>query len=270
MTTRATICALLSLVITLSMLGCSRHAVMTRPFPGMIAIPAGRFVRGSNKVDAFEQAKELGSKPWYRDEYPEHQLDLPLFYIDRYEVTNADYKGFIDATGWRPPASFIDHAVPPGLERFPVSHVNWYEAERYCFWKGKRLPSEAEWEKAARGTDGREFPWGNHFDKEKFNSGNSERGDFLPVGSFTANASPYGVMDMAGNVWEWTSDWYKAYPNATYQTEAYGVKQKVFRGGAGSGVGHYALPLFYRAAYRSSSVPEGAFSDLGFRCAKSP
>ena len=258
--------------------GCAMRASAPVAPRGMVPVPAGRFVRGSNKIDEFQQAGELGSKkPWYKDEYPQHEMSLPLFYIDEHEVTNAEYKVFIDATEWRAPDYFIDRAVPPGKEDYPVANVNWYEAERYCRFRGKRLPTEAEWEKAARGTDGREFPWGDDFDRIKQNADGSSRrgeeaasGDIAPVGSFKEGASPYGVMEMAGNVWEWTSDWYRPYANTTFQSELFGEKQKVFRGGGGGRVGHYVLPLFYRTAYRSSIAPENAFSDLGFRCATSP
>ncbi|MFQ5596716.1 MAG: formylglycine-generating enzyme family protein [Nitrospiria bacterium] len=241
------------------------------PPPGMVAISAGTFLRGSDKVDVNQQASELGTlKPWYLDEHPAHQLHLPLFYIDKFEVTNTEYKLFIDATHSRPPVSFFGRSFPPGRQQYPVTDINWYEASRYCEWKGKRLPTEAEWEKAARGTDGREFPWGNDYDKKKLNAGDSGIGDIAPIGSFQEGASPYGVMDMSGNVWEWTADWYQPYPDSTYQAELFGEKQKVFRGGGWGGIGHYALPLFYRTAYRSSIPPEEAYADLGFRCAKSP
>ncbi len=260
------------LVIALSLSNGSVMASTVSPPRGMVPVPAGRFIRGSNKIDAFQQAKELGSKkPWYKDEYPQHEINLPFFYIDQYEVTNAEYKVFIDATDWRPPPYFKNGSVPPGAENYPVSNINWYEADRYCQWAEKRLPTEAEWEKAARGPDGREFPWGDDFEKIKKNAANDPNaGEIAPVGSFIESMSPYGVMDMAGNVWEWTSDWYRPYPNATFETELFGQKQKVFKGGGGGRVGHYVLPLFYRGAYRSSIAPEQAFSDLGFRCAKSP
>ncbi len=239
--------------------------------PPMVLIPEGPFIRGSNKIDKFQQAKELGSKkPWYKDEAPQHEISLPRFYIDQFEVTNAEYKLFIDADHWRAPSYFIKHMIPSGQENFPVSNINWYEADRYCHWKGKRPPTEAEWEKAARGTDGREFPWGDNFETIKKAANDKQSGDIVPVGSFEEGKSPYGVMDMAGNVWEWTSDWYQAYPNATFQTPLFGEKQKVFRGGGGGRVGHYILPLFYRTSYRSSVPPEIAFADLGFRCAVSP
>ncbi len=250
--------------------GCALKAAPARAPRGMVSVTAGRFIRGSNRVDEFQQASEMGSKkPWYKDESPQHEISLPLFYIDRYEVTNVEYKFFIDATQWRSPPHFLDRKIPNGRERFPISQVNWYEAERYCRWRGKRLPSEAEWEKAARGTDGREFPWGNDFELIKQNADAPDSGDVAVVGSFIESMSPYGAMDMAGNVWEWTSDWYAPYPNGTFKSPLFGEKQKVFKGGGGGRVGHYALPLFYRSAYRSSTAPEQAFADLGFRCAKS-
>jgi formylglycine-generating enzyme required for sulfatase activity len=237
----------------------------------MVAIPAGEFIRGSDKVDVNQQASELGStKPWYLDEHPQHKMFLPLFYIDRHEVTNAQYKAFIDAAKAKPPVYFFGRTIPPGRENHPVTDVSWYEADHFCRWNGKRLPTEAEWEKAARGSDGREFPWGEGYDKKKLNAGDSGVGDIIKVGSLKEGASPYGVMDMSGNVWEWTDDWYQPYPNSKYQSDLFGEKQKVFRGGGWGGVGHYSLPLFYRAAYRSSVPPEDAYADLGFRCAKSP
>lgn len=249
--------------------GCSLQS--PPPPPEMVAVPAGEFISGSDKTDVDHMGSELGSaKPWYLDEHPQRKIRLPLFFIDRYEVTNAQYKAFIDATRARPPVYFYIRSIPPGRESYPVTDVNWYEADHYCRWAGKRLPTEAEWEKAARGPDGREFPWGNTFDPKKANVGDSGIGDVAPVGSFKEGASPYGAMDMAGNVWEWTDSWYQAYPGGTYQSPFFGEKQKVFRGGGWGGSGHYALPLFYRGAYRSSLPPEEGYADLGFRCAKSP
>ena len=237
----------------------------------MILIPAGEFIRGSDKVDLEHQAGEMGSaKPWYLDEHPQHKFYLPLFYIDRYEVTNAQYKRFIDAVRARPPVYFYIRSVPPGRDHLPVTDLNWYDADRYCRWIGKRLPTEAEWEKAARGIDGREYPWGDAFDPKKANVGDAGPGDLTPVGAYREGASPYGVMDMAGNVWEWTADWYQPYPGGDYQSALFGEKQKIFRGGGWGGAGHYAIPLFYRTAYRSSIPPEEGYADLGFRCAKSP
>ncbi|MEO5656901.1 MAG: formylglycine-generating enzyme family protein [Nitrospiria bacterium] len=251
--------------VILGLAACQRSAP-----DGMIPIPGGPFPMGSDRVDERGEGGEFGlAKPLYLDEHPRHEVNLPTYYIDRYEVTNADYGRYVEATQARPPKSWPNGRVPPGRERYPVTHVNWYEAEQYCRWAGKRLPTEAEWEKAARGTDGREYPWGNEFDPKKANTGGAGVGDLAPVGSFPQGKSPYGVEDLAGNVWEWTADWYQPYPGATYESKDFGRKVKILRGSSWGGTGHYALPLFYRSAYRFYIAPEMGFADAGFRCAKS-
>ena len=265
---------LFSILSCLAVLGGCVQRSLSGPVPppDMILIPAGPFIMGSNKEDTKHQGAEFGSaKPWYLDEHPEHHVTLPDYFIDRFEVTNSLYLRLVEATKSRPPNFWIGGRYPAGQENFPVTGVNWYEAERYCRWAGKSLPTEAEWEKAARGTNGREFPWGDTFDPKKANTGASGFERLLPVGSFPEGVSPYGVHDLSGNAWEWVADWYQPYPGSTDKNPLYGEKNKVFRGGGygGSG-GHYALPIFYRAAYRSSIPPEEAYMDLGFRCAKSP
>ncbi len=152
---------------------------------------------------------------------------------------------------------------------FPVTGISWQYAHDYCEWAGKRLPSELEWEKAARGTEGLEFPWGNDWNTAITNTGDDSDWEdgIAPVGSYPHNKSPYGAYDMAGNVWEWTNDWYHPYPNSTYKSENFGEKMKVIRGGGG-GVGHYALSYFFRGATRQFADPNMMGEDVGFRCAK--
>jgi formylglycine-generating enzyme required for sulfatase activity len=155
------------------------------------------------------------------------------------------------------------------LDKLPVGGINWFDAREFCQWRGARLPTEAEWEKAARGPDGLEYPWGNEWNPQTTNTGDDgewEEG-IVPAGSYAHNKSPYGVYDMSGNVWEWVDDWYEPYPNSTYQSEMFGRKKRVIRGGGG-GIGHYAISYFFRGATRQFSEPEMESDDVGFRCAK--
>ncbi len=151
---------------------------------------------------------------------------------------------------------------------FPVTGISWYYAYSYCRWRNKRLPTEMEWEKAARGPNGLEYPWGNDWDTAITNTGDDHDWEdgIAPTGSYPLNKSPYGAYDMAGNVWEWVDDWYHPYPDTTYQSENFGEKMKIIRGGGG-GIGHYALSYFFRGATRQFAEPTMAGEDVGFRCA---
>jgi formylglycine-generating enzyme required for sulfatase activity len=145
----------------------------------MLEVPAGKFLYGEEKTEV--ETKE--------------------FYIDKYPVTNAEYKVFVDATGHPDPAHWRNRTWPTGKENHPVVEVNWKSAAAYAEWAGKRLPTDEEWEKAARGTDGRTWPWGDEWDIKK---ANVFSGDTTPVGQYSPQGdSPYGAVDMAGNVWEW-------------------------------------------------------------------
>lgn len=157
------------------------------------------------------------------------------------------------------------------FDNLPVTGVTWRQADAYCQMNDKRLPTEAEWEKAARGSQGVEFPWGNDWDESKLNAGSGEGWEHhvAPVGSYPQGVSPYGVHDMAGNVMEWTADWYKPYPGNEYESEDYGEEMRVVRGGGWGGLGHYVISHFYRTTYRFNMRPGYTFVDLGFRCAKS-
>ena len=157
-----------------------------------------------------------------------------------------------------------------GMDDIPVTGITWENARAYCAWKGKRLPSEAEWEKAARGEKGLIFPWGNEWDESKLNAGENEDWPlgFAPVNAYEQGRSPYGVYNMSGNVMEWVADWYGPYDGSNHKTEAFGREYKVVRGGGWGGEGHYAITHFYRAAYRFYLKPTATYVDLGFRCAK--
>jgi len=280
----------------------------------MVLVPAGPFVRGSNRVDHSGKQQEYGLvKPLFLDEHPEQTVELPAYLIDTYEVSNAMYKRFVVETGQAEPAEWSQNGYnlrperlratdletlrwiaseyfrfdldlrsmrKPQLlrlmarrqatqDRLPVTGVNWYQADAYCRWAGKRLPTEAEWEKAARGTQGLEYPWGNDWDTALANIGDDVEweGGIAPVGSYPGNRSPFGVYDMAGNVWEWVADWYQPYPGSDYRSEDFGEINKVLRGGGG-GVGHYSLSFFFRSAMRGYVPPDTQSADVGFRCAR--
>jgi iron(II)-dependent oxidoreductase len=184
-------------------------------------------------------------------------------------VTNVEYKRFVDATGYRVPDHWQNGQIPRGKENHPVVYVSWDEAAAYAQWAGKRLPAEAEWEKAARGTDGRKYPWGNQFDAARCNTSESKVRDTTPVGEYSPQGdSPYGVSDMAGNVSEWAADWYDENyyaqsPTRNPQGPPSG-QYKVLRGGA-----WYSDKDFARVSFRDNVLPTFREGYVGFRCVKS-
>jgi formylglycine-generating enzyme required for sulfatase activity len=228
----------------------------------MVLVPAGEFIMGSEKYD---------------EEKPQHQVYLDAFHIDKYEVTNTLFQRFVQATGHRTQAERVgDRAIwraprgsgsgIAGLEQHPVVRVSQEDAKAYCTWAGKRLPTEAEWEKAARGTDGRTYPWGNQLDSRQGNFDEKNHGT-VPVGSYEGGKSPYGAYDMAGNVNEWVADWYDANyyrnsPARNPQGPASGDLVVVRGGGWGSGASSV------RAPGRGRGAPEARNDHIGFRCAK--
>jgi formylglycine-generating enzyme required for sulfatase activity len=246
-----------------------------RPEPppeGMVRIPAGAFIMGSNRTDDEGLGPQMGLvRPLYQDEHPERRVTLPDYFIDRFETTNREYLEFLRATRWPAPPQWQGDRFPEGKADHPVAHVTWFDADAYCSWRGKRLPTEAEWEKAARASDGRDYPWGNAFDAARANTGESEFDDTVPVGRYEAGKSPYGLYDMAGNVTEWTQDWFQPYPGSPHPPgPLHGERFKVLRGGSwGGGGGHYAMGIFYRSAHRLFGEPAGRYPDTGFRCARS-
>ncbi|MFY9269243.1 MAG: SUMF1/EgtB/PvdO family nonheme iron enzyme [Candidatus Manganitrophaceae bacterium] len=244
----------------------------------MIRIPAGDFIIGSDEVDEKEEAIGLGfPRPWFEEEHPRRKIFLPEFQIDRHETTQEEYFKFIRATDHPPPEQWPGGRFEQGKEHHPITRVDWYDANDYCRWAGKRLPTEEEWEKAARGTDGRRYPWGNHFEVGRANValGPGLNQPTLPVGSFPSGKSPYGVEEMIGNVWEWTGSWYLPYSGSTMRNKNFGMKYRVVRGLSHMSLGHYpeetyrrVLEVYARASTRSYDPPTDRLDDVGFRCAK--
>lgn len=225
----------------------------------MVLIPAGPFIRGTDH-DGF-------------DERPQRTLVLDAFAIDRYEVANFFYQQFVDATGHRksgPPSRYAKNMSKMRGINQPVVYVSWEDAEAYCHWKTKRLPTEAEWEKAMRGTDGRLWPWGNVEQPNGANWARVQDGHDVaaPVGAVLTDKSPYGVMDGAGNVMEWVSDWYaesyfKETPARNPQGPEFGTF-RVLRGG-----GYATTGADIRITSRSKMVADFRDETIGFRCAVS-
>jgi formylglycine-generating enzyme required for sulfatase activity len=253
-------------------------ATRTRATDGaqMVPVPAGPFPMGSPGADPRAGA----------DEKPRHTVYLDAFWIDRTEVTNARYVQFLNALGAHAGAcggrdcaetrvedrySHIlrqggRYVVEPGFEDHPATQVSWYGAQAYCAWAGARLPTEAEWEKAARGVDGRRYPWGDRApgcDRAQYGDCG---GETVPVGANPAGASPCGALDMAGNVWEWVADWYDpAYYGFSPAQNPLGPDSGLRKGFRGGSWGY--PPAFIRAGDRARNRPTYAGFNVGFRCA---
>ncbi len=225
----------------------------------MITIPAGEFIRGTdNRLP---------------DEGPEHVSQTSAYRIDRYEVTNLQYKAFVEDTKRKSPKHFENRTYPPGKADHPVVYVTWQDAHEYCEWAGKRLPTDKEWEKAARSADGRGYPWGKHFVLHNANTPQRWRelkqvGDTTPVGAFFAGASPYGLYDMSGNVWEWTASRYEPYPGNTRITENYDEDYRTLKGGSWWDCSFYKCGISAPVFNRSFFLKTTKNNSFGFRCAK--
>jgi formylglycine-generating enzyme required for sulfatase activity len=246
-----------------------------------VYVPSGEFIMGSDDDEAKRTIEGGRAYP----EIPVNTVYLDGYWIDKYEVSNGQYALCVDASVCQPPYLFKSETRPhyydnPEYSNYPVIWVNWYMARAYCEWTGRRLPTEAEWEKAGRGTDGRKYPWGNEplsGERANFCDINCLRtianpfyndgyADTSPVGNYPVGASPYGAMDMSGNVWEWTGTLIQPYPydsnDGREDLEANG--ERVWRGGPWSN-GYWWM----RTSVRYRSIPNYWQVNLGFRCASS-
>ena len=261
-----------------------------RPGDGamMVYVPAGEFEMGNDDdgvEDAFQMCMRYRGhceREWFEDEQPVHTVALDGFWMDRTEVTNAQYQQCVESGACGPPAERGSHTRDSyygdsAYDNHPVINVSWYQARSYCDWVGARLPTEAEWEYTARGPDGRMFPWGNEFGArlnycdancvldwadEAIDDGYV---DTAPVGSFPRGASWCGVLDIAGNVWEWSADWYddSYYARSTHRNPA-GTSSGEYRILRGSS--WYSNRSYTRSTYRYSNTPDYFDVDVGFRC----
>ena len=259
--------------------------------PVFIAIPSAPFRMGTREGDLSALAKAHGgTRESYREEAPQHVLTLPAFAIARTPVTNALYAAFVAASGARAPITWRGSQPPDALREHPVVDVSWEEANAFCDWLNHqiadcrlqiadfersrstiynlhsaiRLPTEAEWEHAARGTDGRVYPWGDVWDDRRANTRDGGPGGTTPVGSYPAGASSYGGLDLAGNAWEWTSSLDALYPYVASdgREDPRAPGRRILRGGC------YANPCgFARCACRFRLLPNVRNSFLGFRLA---
>ncbi len=218
-----------------------------------VFVPASDFLMGSFDGESNEQ--------------PQHTVSLDSYWIGETEVTNAQYQRCVTAGACSPPDN--SNWQSTAQADHPVTDVSWHQAKAYAEWAGGRLPTEAEWEKAARGTDGRIYPWGHAAPSATLLNFNNNVGDTTPVGSYLDGASPYGALDMAGNVWEWVGDWYDsgyyASSPGTNPTGPSSGQYKVLRGGAFDNDGSNV-----RAAFRVGFNPTSQYDHDGFRVVVSP
>lgn len=257
-------------------LGIGAHMISSVDGMPLVYVPAGEFQMGSKDGD-----------PWASDsEKPQHPVYLDDFWIDQHEVTNAQYAQCVAANACQPPpvqsSTRSFYYGEARFAEFPVVNVYWDDAVNYCRWAGRQLPSEAQWEKAARGTDGRIYPWGdqkpscslaNFYLLTYISLKTGETtitciGDTVKVGKYPDGASPYGALDMAGNVAEWVADWYAKYDNSSSRSNPTGPSDGEYRVMRGGSWGY--TYSFLRTADRRYGVPVERLADVGFRCAFLP
>jgi hypothetical protein len=206
-----------------------------------------------------------------------HVRFLEAYLIEQYPVTNAEYAIFVQETDHPPPPHWKNGNFAPEDADLPVIHVSWYDSNEYAQWAGKGLPTEAEWEKACRGPDGRIYPWGNSFvsDESEPTENLPESSEILtahltPIGVRPAVVSPYGIGEAVGNVWEWTSDWYQPYADTKRQTNRRNLddKHKTLRGGSWLEVRDGTAKRYFRCANRLHAPPDYTAGNIGFRCVR--
>ena len=222
-------------------------AILTPP-PGMVYIAGGEFLMGTDDGDEYER--------------PAHKEAVASFFMDAHEVTCEEYQQFVRATGHQPPPQWSNNTFPAGAGNLPVTGVDWYDANAYAKWAKKRLPTEEEWEFAARANDGRRYPWGNNWSRGAANAGDSSAQQLVSVGSFPRGKTPSGLVDMAGNAWEWTSSDLVAYPNGKLREKPPG-EIKIVRGGSWQEPTNQ-ITTTYRGYLLASGA--GDYSATGFRC----
>lgn len=216
---------------------------------GMVYIPGGVFEMGRADGDDYER--------------PQHFVEVKAFYLDRTEITNEQYKAFVDATGHPAPQHWRGNEPPEGEAKHPVINVSWHDAIAYADWAGKRLPTEEEWEFAARGNDGRLYPWGSDWNQELANTAESGVGKIVEVGRYPGGVSPFGAFDLCGNVWEWTASELRSYQTQEVIAPDPSVPRKVIRGGAYD-VRNDRATTTYRGVVQADKV----YPKTGFRCAQ--
>lgn len=239
----------LFLLLIFTIIGFARKIFIPQQ-PGMVYIPSGEAIIGNDTSYPFEG--------------PKQKILIKAFFIDKTEVTNKQYKRFIDNTGYPAPPHWKNNTYPEGEDDYPVVNVSLEDAQAYAKWAGKRLPTEFEWEKAARGTDGRIFPWGDFWEPNAANTSWLLRfGKIKKVASHEIDISPYGCYDMAGNVREWTISKFEPYLGYIGNKEYFNSDLYIIRGGS------YTKPKNFCFTYRRDALPKTTkLPDLGFRCVK--
>jgi eukaryotic-like serine/threonine-protein kinase len=241
----------------------------------MALVPEGEFLMGGDAEEALAECSKSTSDcqlDWFTNAEPPHQVYLDAFYMDIYEVTNVRYAACVEAGDCTSPIKSTSYTRSSyygdsQYDNYPVVHVDWDQARTYCKWRGGNLPTEAQWEKAARGTDGRTYPWGEGISCDQANYSGC-KGSTTEVGSYESGKSPYGMYNMADNVWEWVNDWYDEnyYASSPYSNPLgpNSGQDRVVRGGSWSS-SEEAL----RTSSRDWLPPGNASGSFGFRCVRS-